>query len=272
VNKTKFKQTYGSWAIVTGASDGIGRAFAWELAKLGLGVVLAARRQDRLDQLAGELRGAHGIETRVIACDLSTGVGIALLDESVRDLDLGLLVAAAGFGSSGPFLNAALLNENAMLHLNCLTVMNQCFTYGKRFAERRRGGIILMGSLLGWQGIPESAHYAATKAYVQSLAESLHIELARQNVDVLASAPGPVRSGFAGRADMRMHMAIQPEVVAATTLAALGRKTTVIPGALSKLLTYSLLPMPRSARTFVLGRVMAGMTSHQAARLASKGL
>ncbi len=120
-----------------------------------------------------------------------------------------------------------------------------------------------MASLLGWQGVSGAAHYAATKAYVQSLAEGLHLELAASNVDVLASAPGPVNSGFAGRADMRMGQADTPATVARASLQALGKKTTVIPGALGKFLSYPLLMLPRVFRVRILTSVMASMTQHQ---------
>ena len=123
-----------------------------------------------------------------------------------------------------------------------------------------------MASLLGWQGVSGAAHYAATKAYVQSLAEGLHRELAASNVDVLASAPGPVNSGFAGRADMRMGQADTPVIVARASLQALGKKSTVIPGALGKLLSYPLLMLPRVFRVRILTSVMASMTKHQSVR------
>ena len=121
----------------------------------------------------------------------------------------------------------------------------------------------MLSSLVGWQGVPKSAHYAATKAYVQSLAEALRIELKPKNIDVLASAPGPVHSGFAARARMAMGAAVPPEVVARTSLNALGKQGTVIPGRLSKLLTYSLLPLPRVLRSLIMSKVMGGMTKHQ---------
>jgi short-subunit dehydrogenase len=97
---------------------------------------------------------------------------------------------------------------------------------------------VLLASLVGRQGTPGAAHYAATKAYVQTLAEALHAELAPTGIDVVASAPGPVHSGFAARAGMRMTAALDPADVAAATLEALGRRAVVTPGALSKLLTW----------------------------------
>lgn len=263
MNRQTFVQKYGPWAVVTGASDGIGQAFAEQLAALGMSVALVARRGDRLQQLAGEISQRHGVQARVIAADLSAAEGRATMEQGTGDLDVGLLVAAAGFGTSGPLLSANLDVERNMLNVNCLGVLEQSVVFGQRFAKRGRGGIILMASLLGWQGVSGAAHYAATKAYVQSLAEGLHRELASKNVDVLASAPGPVNSGFAGRANMRMGNADTPAAVAKASVQALGRKTTVIPGALGKFLSYSLLSLPRLLRVRILTAVMGSMTRHQ---------
>jgi len=265
MNQKAFVEKYGPWAVVTGASDGIGRAFADQLAALGMNVVLVARRGDRLQQLGADIRQRYRVEVRVIAADLSAIEGRATVEERTTDLDVGLLVAAAGFGTSGPVIRADLDVERNMLDVNCFAVLEQSVVFGQRFVKRGRGGIILMASLLGWQGVSGAAHYAATKAYVQSLAEGLHRELASANVDVLASAPGPVNSGFAGRADMRMGKADTPSTVAKASLQALGRKATVIPGALGKLLSYSLLPLPRLLRVRILTGVMGSMTQHQSA-------
>lgn len=265
MNATRFAMKYGPWALVTGASDGIGKAFAEQLAALGIHLVIVARRADRLNLLAQKLQQESALEIRVVAADLSTKQGVAEVNQTTNDLDVGLLVAAAGYGTSGLLLDADLDREHDMLAVNCSAVLEQCMVFGNRFATRGRGGVILMSSLLGWQGVPHAAHYAATKAYVQSLAEALRVELKPKGVDVLASAPGPVHSGFAKRAGMRMSAAVLPDVVAKASLQALGRKGTLIPGALSKMLTYSLLPLPRSMRTRVLAQVMHGMTKHQTA-------
>ena len=124
---------------------------------------------------------------------------------------------------------------------------------------------MLFGSIVGFQGTPYAAHYAATKAYVQTLGEALHVELAPRGVDVVVSAPGPVHTGFAERADQRMGAALRPEDVVPPTLDALGRRMTVYPGLLTKVLTGSLAPLPRWARARIMERVMGGMTAHQRA-------
>ena len=259
----RLRARYGPWAVVTGASSGIGREMALQLADAGLSVVLVARSQDALDQLAADLCSRPGVEARTVAVDLALEAGTMAVEKATRDLDVGLLIAAAGFGTSGPFLESSLEEELKMLDVNCRAPLQMSLHFGRRFAGRGRGGLVLMGSIVGFQGTPKSANYAATKAYVQTIAEALHAELAPLGVDVLASAPGPTDSGFATRAGMQMGRTLKPEDVARSTLAALGRRSTVLPGALSKLLAYSLAPLPRWARVRIMGRVMGGMTKHR---------
>ncbi len=255
-----FKARYGPWAVITGASSGIGLAAAEQLAAAGLNLVLVARRESELRTVASRLASAHPIETRAVIADLARSDDVAAVIAATDTLEVGLFVAAAGFGTSGAFLAADLDEELSLLAVNCRAVLVQTHHFARRFAPRGRGGIILFGSLVGYQGVPRAAHYAATKAYIQSLAEALHLELAPHGVDVLASAPGPVASGFAARARMTMGGAEQPATVARATLAALGRKMTVTPGPRSKLLTWSLLTAPRALRVRIMARIMGGMT------------
>jgi hypothetical protein len=256
----RFRTRYGPWAVVTGASSGIGRGVAVVLAEAGIDCVLVARRGDVLQALAADLADRHGVRTRVVATDLARDDGATAVRHATDDLDVGLLVAAAGFGTSGPFLDGDRDRELAMLDVNCRAVVALTHHFGQRFAGRGRGGMVLLASIVGRQGVPRAAHYAATKAYVQTLAEGLHAELRPVGVDVLASAPGPVDSGFAASAGMRMDGAMPADAVAAPTLNALGRRRTVVPGRLSKALTWSLATLPRPARVLVMARVMHAFT------------
>ena len=251
---------YGPWAVVTGASDGIGRAFAESLAGSGLHLVLVARREAALAELGTGLTARWGVHTRVVPADLATPEGRRSVVDATIDTDVGLLVAAAGFGTSGPFLDARLEDELEMLEVNCAAVTALSHHFGRRFAERGRGGLVLLSSLLAFQGVPRASTYAATKAYVQAFAEGLRRELSQSGVDVIASAPGPVLSGFAARARMRMTFGLGPADVASPTLAALGRRTTVRPGWLSKALEWSLAVLPRWARVRAIEQVMRRMT------------
>lgn len=250
---------YGPWAVVTGASDGIGEAVAQRAAAEGFNVLLAARSEAKLTALADEVRRVHGIQARVVPVDLSHPQGVATLLGSADDLDVGLAVLAAGFATGGDFLRSPASDELEMIAVNVTAVTALTHAFSRRMAERGRGGIVLFGSLLGWGGVPGEANYAATKAYVLTLAEGLHRELKQRGIDVLAVAPGPVHTGFADRAGMTMRFAATPEVVANATWAALGRKTTVVPGALAKVLTAAVKSVPRGPRSAILGRVMASM-------------
>ncbi|MEM9556040.1 MAG: SDR family oxidoreductase [Acidobacteriota bacterium] len=259
-----WRSRYGPWAVVTGASDGIGRECARDLAARGLDLVLVARRRERLEALASELADEHGVGARVVVADLADTAGIERVVEETAALDVGLLVASAGFGTSGPLVDGDLGSELAMVDVNCRAVVALCHAFGRRFVERGRGGLVLLSSIVAFQGVPRAANYAATKSYIQTLAEGLRVEMAPHGVAVVASAPGPTRSGFADRADMRMSRTVDAATVARQTLDALGRRTTVRPGWLSKLLGYALATLPRWGRVRVMTAVMGDMTSHQA--------
>ena len=256
---------YGPWAVVTGASDGIGKALASRLASDRVNVVLVARSEARLQALAGELSAAHGIETMVLVADLSEPGAADTIEALTSRIDVGLVALVAGFGTTGTFLETALTEELQLIAVNISAVMRLSHTFAGRLVARGKGGIVLFGSIVGWQGVPGQANYAASKAYVQSLAEGLHDDLKPFGVDVLAVAPGPVDSGFGARAGLTMTSATSPDVVGAATLHALGRRRTVIPGALGKVLTASLAPLSRRLRSRILGKVIAGMRSKQPA-------
>jgi uncharacterized protein len=253
-------ETYGPYAIVTGASEGIGQAFARDASKRGLNLVLIARRQDLLEALAAELKAAHGISAIALPLDLSKPDSTAEIERAIADLDIGLFVAAAGFGTSGPFLDVAAADELGMIDVNCRAVVAQTHLIARRLQSRGRGGVVLFSSIVAFQGVPGSANYAATKAFIQTFAEGLRVELKPHGVDVIACAPGPVESGFAARAGLKMGAAAKPADVAVQTLDALGKSGTVRPGFLSKLLGYSLSMLPRFGRILVMTQIMAGMT------------
>jgi short-subunit dehydrogenase len=259
----RFLQKYGPWAVVTGASEGIGREFALSLAAMGFQLLLVARRAEKLEALARELMAKHAVEAVAVPADLASLQGVERVMQAAASRDVGLLVAAAGFGTSGPFVEGDLGVELEMLDVNCRAVVALAHHFGGRFAAAGRGGFVLMSSLLAFQGVPRAAHYVATKAYIQTFAEGLGAELAPAGVDVIACAPGPIHSGFGSRARMRMSLGQTPDAVARATLLALGKKTTVRPGWLSWCLEASLAPLPRWGRTRILARVMGGMTRHR---------
>lgn len=250
---------YGPTAVVTGASDGIGRAFAERLADAGYSLILVARRQERLEQLAQLLASRHAVDAQALALDLCAPGAVQRVIEVANAADAGLLIAAAGFGSSGRFLSQNIDAELEMIDLNCRAVTQLVHGLGEHFVRRGRGGVVLMGSLVGRQGAPFASTYAATKAYIHTLGEALAIELKSKGVDVLVSAPGPVRSGFASRARMSMGATDSPEQVASQTLKALGRGHMTVPGRVGRLLTVLLIALPRFARLRIMSRIMRSM-------------
>ena len=253
------KRRFGPTALVTGASDGIGRAFAMQLAENGFDLILVARRASLLQELAQEIGTRCDVAVRICAMDLSDPTKVPELMRLTEGLPVGLVVAAAGFGSIGPFLEQDMETEINMVDLNCRCVVELSYGFGQRMAAEGRGGIILFGSLVGFNGAPLSATYAATKGFVQSFAEGIAAELRPRGVDVLSVAPGPVGTGFAARAGMQMGQAATPEMVAQRALSALGRQTTVRAGFLAKFLGWSLAMLPRWGRVRVMGVIMKGM-------------
>lgn len=254
------KTLYGPAALITGASDGIGLAFAEALAAQGFDLVLVARREAVLAALARDLAQRHGIAVQILALDLSTPGAVAEVLARTVDRPIGLLVAAAGFGSVGAFLAQDIAVEANMVDVNCRAVVQLTHGLGQRMVQSGRGGIVLFGSLVGFQGAPWSATYAATKGFVQGFAEALTVELRPRGISVICVAPGPVGTGFAARSGMQMGQAETPQTVARVALAALPGGGTVRPGILAKGLGWSLGMLPRWARVRVIGQAMRGMT------------
>jgi short-subunit dehydrogenase len=191
-------------ALVTGASSGIGADLARELAGRGHGVVLVARRADRLEALATELRAAHGVRAEALACDLTDPDAIAQLPGRIEALGLtvDILVNNAGYGSAGQFVDLDVASETAMVRLNCEAVVALSGAYAPAFAEQRSGAMLIVASSAGMQPIPGQATYGASKAFALSFAEALHTELSHLDVAVTALCPGPIETEFAQRAGL----------------------------------------------------------------------
>ena len=261
--RQRLNTKYGEWAIVTGASSGIGLELATLLATAGFNLVINSRHLDKLQEVEKQLKANSNIQIKIVASDVSDKEGIQKIIQATEALNVGLLVVSAGFGTTGNFIDSSLHNEINMLSVNCEALLSLTHYYSQQFVKQKRGGIILMSSMVAFQGTPYAANYAATKAYVQTLAEALAVELKPHNVDVLAAAPGPVESGFSLRANMKMSMSLTPQQICVPILKALGRKTTVLPGLLTKILVYSLRTVPRWGKVKIMAKVMGGMTKHQ---------
>jgi short-subunit dehydrogenase len=186
----EFREHYGPVAVVTGASSGIGRAFSFLLAEIGLDLVIVARRVERLEELASRLRLEHEVAVHVIELDLARTMAPADLADATAGLDVGLLVSNAGFGLKGPHDRNDPRRMGEMLQVNCHAPMQLTHHFQPRLLARGRGGIILTSSVEALMGFPYSAPYSASKAFVNSLGEGLWGELSPKGIDVLSLCPG----------------------------------------------------------------------------------
>ncbi len=224
------RQRYGEWALVTGASSGIGAAFARALARDGVSCVLAARREDRLRSLADELEKRHQVATRVVTVDLAAREGAERLAEAVSDLEIAILVNNAGFGCAGRFEMQDRERMRAMVEVNCTapTVLTSILLPG--MLTRGRGAVVIVGSIAGSQPLPLHALYSGTKAFANLFGEALWAELQGSGVDCLAVLPGTTETEFQAVSGELPHDGESAEVVVAKSLDALGRKPSLIPG------------------------------------------
>lgn len=241
------KARYGEWALVTGASSGIGKAIATQLAAQGLNIVAVARRAGPLEELAGELRQAHGVEVRVLPADLVSKEGIEALIDGVKDLEIGVLVPCAAMETSGYFVGTPMETHARLLEMDCYGPMRLTHHFGAAMAQRGRGAILLVSSLSGWMAQPYMAHYGAAKAYILALGEGLHHELKDKGVHVSVLSPGPTDTPMAAATGIdfgSMGMAVmRPDDVAAAGLAALGRSAHAVPGFRNKMMVFMMTRM-----------------------------
>jgi hypothetical protein len=241
-------------ALITGASAGIG----WELARLFAAdksnLVLVARRRERLEELAAELRKQHGVEVRVVAADLGrTDAPQAIADSLTRDgATVDVLVNNAGFGALGPLAELDLQRQMEMVQVNVAALTHLTRLLLPKMIERRRGGILNVGSTAGFQAGPFMAVYYATKAYVLSFSEALADELASSGVSVSCLCPGPTLTEFAETARMAGALLFRLQTMTAQQVARAGYrgfrrgKLLVVPGWLNYLGSMGVRFVPRS--------------------------
>jgi uncharacterized protein len=260
---------YGRYAVVTGASSGIGAEFARQLAAAGLNGILVARRKDRLEDLAAQLTREYGTTNEVVALDLLAEGAVDRLSERVSDLDVGIVVANAGSWVAGRLVDHPLGAELDVLNLHAAVLLKLAHGFGRTFAQRRRGAIIMVSSLIAGNGVPYQANYAAAKAYVLSLGQALNYEMKEDGVDVLVVSPGVtktegVESGGGIDFDrLGGGSAMAPSKVVSTALNKLGKRAHVIPGVANNvvdLVVRDLLPRRLAVRMYgsFVRRALAG--------------
>ena len=183
-------------ALVTGASSGLGQAFARALAARGHDLIVVARRRDRLDALHAELVARHGVAVEIVACDLATDAGLTECRVAVAGRDIAVAVLSAGFGSLGSFAEADREREDRMVRLNCMVVVDLARALVPGMRTRGRGQIMIISSAAAWHPVPYMATYGATKAFGLHFVRALAEELRGTGVGVLAVCPGPTATEF----------------------------------------------------------------------------
>ena len=255
----------GGWALVTGASSGLGVEFARLLAARGRNLVLVARSAEALETLAAELTAAHRVVVRVVVLDLSQRDAVIELKRRTDGLGLRVdtLINNAGFGVHGEFVEADSRRLQQMLDLNVSALTQLARLYGEDMRRRGDGRMLLVASLLGFMASPVYAAYAATKSYVLSLGEALHDELAPHGVTVTVLAPGLTDTAFTRTAGHEASatlklMLMQPRPVAEAGLRALDDgRACVVPGLLNKLSAFSVRFTPRSMHRRIMQALLA---------------
>lgn len=258
--RPSMRQRYGEWALITGASSGIGREFARALARDGVSCALSARREDRLQALAAELERLHGVATRVIPADLADPHGVDRLASAVADLDIGVLVNNAGFGYAGRFDKQDTERLRALVQVNCVAPLVLTSRLLPAMRERGRGAIIITGSIAGQQPLPRLAAYSASKGFDRLLGESLWGELRGTGVDVLVLEPGPTDTEFQATAGEVPHPGEPPGDVVRVALEALGHQPAVVSGWFNWIRSQASRFLPRSILTLVAEGVTVRLT------------
>lgn len=250
-----FAALYGPWALVAGASEGIGGAWADYAASQGMSVAIVARDPEKLEKKRQELVSRFGVEVLAISQDLGTTDAVENIIAAVADREIGLLVYNAALATVGGFWADTLEFERRRININCGGPFGLTYHYGKIMKDRRRGGIVIMSSGTGLIGSPYYTHYGATKAYDTILAEGLWYELKPDNVHVLAcmagltSSPGVTDALDVARA--RGDYIMTPEENVAEAVRYLGKRPSIQVGAPNRRMMFvvtRLLPRPLGVR------------------------
>ncbi|MDF2255597.1 SDR family NAD(P)-dependent oxidoreductase [Streptantibioticus ferralitis] len=248
----EFVRRYGPWALIAGASEGTGAAYARLLAERGLNLLLLARRKEPLTSLATELVETYGVEVRTAGVDLTRDSLLDDLKPHVGDIEIGLLVYNAGASPHiGMFHDRPVEEASYLIDLNCRGPLLMAHHFGAAMAERARGGIILMTSTGSMAGCAYVGAYTASKSFVQTLGEALWIELGQRQVDVMVAMVGPTDTPAMRATEPRLDglpvALMDPHQVATEAVAALGSGQPLVPvGPANRAAVQQAWPIPRA--------------------------
>jgi hypothetical protein len=261
------KKRFGPWALVTGASSGIGREFARQIAASGINIVLVARREALLKEAGVEISKRYGVEHRVVVLDVSREDFIGQLASVTDDLDIGLVVSNAGTGNPGEFLKLDRQLHRTTLRISTMAHLDITHHFGAKLAKRRRGGLILAGAMGAENGVPFMANDGAAKAYVHSLGEALHYEFKPLGVYVTVLAPGVTNTAVLEKFGIDpKNMSMKPmsveQCVSEGLSGLLKNRSKIIPGRLNRILN-ALAPASLARKMYadLLGKGLASKSA-----------
>ncbi len=261
------KKRFGPWALVTGASSGIGKEFARQIAASGINVVLVARRESLLDEVGQGLAKGFNVQYRNVVADLSQEGFLDKLAEATNDLDIGLVVSNAGTGNPGEFLKLDRQLHRTTLRVSTMAHLDITHHFGAKLVERRRGGLILAGAMGAENGVPRMANDGAAKAYVHSLGEALHYEFKPLGVYVTVLAAGFTNTAVLEKfgldpKTMPMKPMSVEQCVSEGLSGLLKNRSKIVPGRLNRILN-ALVPasLARKMEADLLGKGLASKSA-----------
>lgn len=236
----EFKSKYGEWALITGATSGIGEAFANQIAEKGINIVLVARDKTNLTHKAQFLKEKYKVDSLIISADIGSEAGINEIKTKTESLNVGLVVLSAGLEVNGAFNKTDIQRELAVVNINVVATLQLTHHFIPMMIGRKKGGILMVASLSGHMPNPYFANYAGSKAYILNFGASLYGELKPKGIDIAVLSPGLTNTPMAkstgvdwGKTPMKP---LEPELVAKAGLKGLGKKLLIVPGVMNKIM------------------------------------
>lgn len=248
--KMNFKNKYGEWALITGATSGIGAELASQIAAKGLNIVLIARKQDELSKSAQSLESRYRVKTLALSADLSKSEDIDKIFETTKSIPIGLLVLAAGIEVNGAFWKTPIEKELQLVQLNIVSTIKLTHRFIPQMVNKKMGGLLLIASLSGHMPNPYFSNYAGSKAFMLNFGASLHGELTPKGVDVTVLSPGLTKTSMVANNGVDWSKTpmkpMEPSAVAEAGINGLGRSLLVVPGSKNKIMAGMAKHMPLS--------------------------
>ncbi len=260
--ESDWKQRYGDWAIVTGASSGLGADFVRQLAMKKMNIILVARRVDRMNAIAKEIENECGVKTQVIGQDLIKSDAVENIIKEVEDKEIGVLINNAGYGRPGNFHENDYDYQVEMVKLNCVAPVALTCAFIEPMVRRGKGAIIFLASTAAYQGVPFFSVYAATKSFNLFLAEGLWGEYRKQGIDIMGLSPGYTATEFHSHAQIKRAKGPSPaksEEVVELAIRKLGRRPSVVHGVINNIGVFLSRFIPRGTSAKIGGAIMKMM-------------